>query len=54
MRRPTLPLLPGLRFLLFESSSFVISTTTLNEELGQIDYIFSDKVCVLVCVCVDV
>ena len=35
-------------------------TTTLNEELGQIDYIFSDKVwrgrdtvvCVCVCVCV--
>jgi magnesium-transporting ATPase (P-type) len=24
-------------------------TTTLNEELGQIDYVFSDKVCLFVC-----
>ena len=29
-------------------------TTTLNEELGQIEYIFSDKVCVFQSVCLSV
>ena len=34
----------------------VSRTTTLNEELGQIEYIFSDKVCVFqsVCLLIDV
>ena len=29
-------------------------TTTLNEELGQIEYIFSDKVCVFQSVCLPI
>ena len=29
-------------------------TTTLNEELGQIEYIFSDKVCACILTCIHI